>query len=478
MSSPCHIEELHDYMHEHGKVPHVDVYSPFPTNYAPGDAAGRGLVGDENFQHKYRRGVGYASYPQHTRADSQVAYSVLSSQMGNATTEDMLALRHFARFLRTSILVGLTFHRRREGEPLHPQVEVYHDSAYRTHRDGYSHLGVGVLFGAPSTRSGMVDWSSHKEGGAPSQSVPESEVKAAAVATKYALGQRYFAKELGSVQEGPTRMWCDSECAVRNVTGKMASPSTMRHTACVVNFTKFHEKNGTLTVGSVAGVDQRADGLTKTKTPTGHWSMAPQLLGEHPAIDAMRAEVQRRYGRRTVEQGVRADAARSAEYSALLVGRMGMADKRTDADKEIERQAERLEEQALEGLSRVQEEERVLAAEVARANAIINAGDPSGITARLRVRLSNRAAGAPRGVCLELVQPASVAPIATPPASSPVKWNGQGVGERADKEVGAQSGGKRSHVSSSKQRCKERRASLHGYAGVRQQLSGDSKDTA
>jgi hypothetical protein len=330
----------------------------------------------------------------------QVAYSWLSGRTGQATENDIAAVRHFAAYAHTTRAVGVTYHRRGEGEPVSPQVVVAPDAAYRRHPCGRSQLGVGVWLGAVDSPSGFIDWISRKERGAPSLSVPEAELKAHVEGTKMAIDHRTTSQELGDEQLGPTVILEDNDTVRNNIMELTGKPSAMRHAAQLTNFCTHHVNAGTTTTVRVAGRHQPGDGMTKLFGPTEHWRAAESSMGWSRPLEEMRRRVRILYGRKGTESE-REQAEADSEYEQMHGGNPTL----TAWQVGIERIDEAHEEEALDDDEFEQERGRVSRAREGVANASREHNGRSHVGDFIRQRIAQHKA---EGICLPQISIESI----------------------------------------------------------------------
>jgi hypothetical protein len=364
LTTPRHIHDLNHHCRPDSEP--QETFGPLPSDYK---LAETGTPLGESGQHHYRRGVGLASYTTHCRPDIVTAYSYLSSKNGRATDADISALVHFSDFMATSKEVGLTYHRRQPGEPEDPQVIIPVDAGYRAYPDGRSQLGVAAKLGRQDSPSGVYDFSSKKEQGAPSQGVPEAEIKAAILATKYALAERDMMGELGLLQLGPTAILEDNDTTRRTLMGLTGQTVAMRHQAQQIGFVDEYVRREAVTIERCDGEEQIADGLTKVKGPTDHWfKFAPKLLGQSPELARLQARVHEKYGRRSRQQQAEDDETAQREYEALTQGAGGALDTRPVYVVRMERLQEAREEDEMSDGAMQEDRARAARAQEAQRN--------------------------------------------------------------------------------------------------------------
>ncbi|XP_038687179.1 uncharacterized mitochondrial protein AtMg00810-like isoform X2 [Tripterygium wilfordii] len=152
----------------------------------------------------YRSMIGSLLYLSSTRPNIQYATNMLS-QFTQAPSENHLSgVKRIFRYLQGSKNYGIHYHHE-VGGTLHG----YTDSDWAGSLEDMRSIS-GYAF---SIGSNIFSWISRKQK-TTSQSTAEAEYVAAALAANQTTWLRYILTDLGELQQGPTRILCDSKSAI------------------------------------------------------------------------------------------------------------------------------------------------------------------------------------------------------------------------------------------------------------------------
>ncbi|PKU83242.1 Retrovirus-related Pol polyprotein from transposon TNT 1-94 [Dendrobium catenatum] len=204
----------------------------------------------------YRRLVGSLNYLTITRPDIAFAVNAVCQHMHNPSTADFLELKRILRYIQGTLDFGLPL------QPGNLQLTTYVDADWAADAtDRKSVSGFCSFLG-----STLVSWSVKKQTTV-AKSSTEAEYRALASATSDILWLRRLIAEFGITQTGPTTIFCDSVSAIALAHNPVFHART-KHIEIDYHFISHHIQQGDIAVRHLHSLDQTADILTKSLSPT------------------------------------------------------------------------------------------------------------------------------------------------------------------------------------------------------------------
>lgn len=231
---------------------------------------GRNIVKDlESCNYPYREAVGSLMYAAvTTRPDIAYAVGLASRHLENPDANDIIAVKQIFRYLRGTADYGLMF-----------------TSNHSATLIGYCDADLG---GDPDTRrstSGIlfmynrtpIYWRSKRQTIITTSST-ESEVVCLSETIKILTVLRRLCKELGLITSSATKIFCDSQSAIKIAISE-TNQSRTKHLAIKAAFAREKLDNKELIIEHIRTDSQLADILTKATTSAQFKNISKQLVG-------------------------------------------------------------------------------------------------------------------------------------------------------------------------------------------------------
>ena len=244
----------------------------------------------------YRRVVGILLFAGNTRTECPPAIAKAASRTRTHTDKDWLDLQHLAAYLINTSELGVTYHPRRDIDPIDFCISGSGDYAFRVFEDGAGQIGGMLVGGQPvGVLSGPILVTSHKDSGFRATSVPIGELKATVSIVQSAMSLAGFVEQLGNARR-PVPIETDSQSVHLSAQGHSGNAHYIRHLRSLLVLLRQCKKSGWIDLHLVKGGKMNANSLTKPLGPLEHWLELPKTLGHQPALFRFQAEVIQRWG--------------------------------------------------------------------------------------------------------------------------------------------------------------------------------------
>ncbi|XP_059627195.1 uncharacterized mitochondrial protein AtMg00810-like [Cornus florida] len=205
----------------------------------------------------YQRLVGRLIYLTNTRPDLTFAVSVISQFMHAPRSAHMDAVYHILRYLKSCPGLGLFYASGNQSG-----LSCFTDADYAGCKtDRHFTSGFYTFYG-----NHLIPWKSKKQA-VVSRSSAEAEYRAMAQGTCELLWLQSILRELGLVQKGSSRLFCDNKSAIM-----LASDSVLhersKHVKVDIHFIREKVRSGIINPIFVPSSELTADVFTKSVRPS------------------------------------------------------------------------------------------------------------------------------------------------------------------------------------------------------------------
>jgi hypothetical protein len=255
--------------------------------------------------HLYQQGTGLSIFITKARHDSQIAVSFLAGRMHCATTMDMDALLHLAKYLCYTRDLRMVFYRGTQVVQQALEVIGGADAAFRAHvRTSQSHLATGFKLAEDTnigmdSKSGMFWVTSRSSKGLVPLNVASSEVAAAVEATRYAINlEQLLVDDFAQTLGGPIVIEEDNEATVLLGSDFSNKSKGLREVSASINFLKSANTMGHIRIEKVGTKDQAVNQLTKAQGALANCRDLPKLMGVSAVAQSMLHQASVRFSQR------------------------------------------------------------------------------------------------------------------------------------------------------------------------------------
>ncbi|CAI7870020.1 unnamed protein product [Closterium sp. NIES-53] len=249
------------------------VATPFPSGFKCVKGPEEESVGEEE-RRRFHSLVGSLMYAAvNTRPDVAFATGQLARVVQCPNEEQVAAGMRVAKYLGQTPTVGLQYsaaaQRRQKGadgvEPGRLFLTAFSDASFASEPEDMTSVGgfICCVCGGPTA------WESKKQVDQALSSV-ESEYMALFRAVREIVWQRRLLAELGEEQQGPTPLYCDSQCAIALAKNPVLH-GLIKHMRVKWHWTRSMVAAGEVELHYVKTTRQPADMMTKRLVEQQHW---------------------------------------------------------------------------------------------------------------------------------------------------------------------------------------------------------------
>ncbi|KAL6974688.1 Beta-galactosidase 8 [Sarracenia purpurea var. burkii] len=235
-----------DLLKETGMLGCKPVDTPIEVNHHLGSE------GEHTDKERYQRLVGRLIYLSHTRPDISYAVGVVSQFMHDPRVPHLDVVYRILRYLKSAPGKGILF-----SNHGHLRLESFTDADWAgSIDDRRSTSGYCSFLGG-----NLITWRSKKQT-VVARSSAEAEYRAMAHGVCELLWLQTFLLDLGLLDSGPMRLYCDNKAAI-NIAHNPVQHDRTKHIEVDRHFIKEKLNNGSICMPYVKSEDQLADVFTK-----------------------------------------------------------------------------------------------------------------------------------------------------------------------------------------------------------------------